>query len=175
MSSAVGREVWGSAGHAFSLDELFRSRYGTLLRIAAAVLRDRAEAEDVVQEVFLTLSRRAAGIRDPEAWLRRAAVNAALNRLRALRRRHVYESRAAGPEGGEPSPEAVVVAAERTREVRQALARLPARQAAVLVLRHSGLSYQEVALAAGVAPDQVGTVLRRAEKRLREAMSHDPS
>jgi RNA polymerase sigma-70 factor (ECF subfamily) len=62
--------------------------------------------------------------------------------------------------------------AERRREVRAALARLNPKQASVLVLRYSGLSYAEVAEALGVRVGQVGTLLRRAEAALKKEMSH---
>jgi DNA-directed RNA polymerase specialized sigma24 family protein len=55
--------------------------------------------------------------------------------------------------------------------VRVALARLPRHAASVLVLRHSGLSYAEVAEAMGVKVGQVGTMLRRAEAALRKELN----
>src|SRR5207249_3848053 len=61
-------------------------------------------------------------------------------------------------------------AGERRRAVRQALRRLPERSASVLVLRYSGLSYAEVAEALGVGVGQIGTLLRRAEERLRKEL-----
>ena len=57
---------------------------------------------------------------------------------------------------------------EDRRRVREALARLPQKPAAVLVLRASGLSYAEVAQALGVGTGQIGTLLRRAEAALRK-------
>ena len=47
--------------------------------------------------------------------------------------------------------------------MRAALARVSRKQAVVLVLRHSGLSYAEVAAALGLSPGSVGTTVRRAE------------
>ena len=67
-----------------------------------------------------------------------------------------------------PNPERVVESKETRREVREALARLPRKPAAVLTLRYSGLSYAEVAEALGVGVGQVGTLLRRAEAALRK-------
>ena len=56
---------------------------------------------------------------------------------------------------------------EERERVRSAMRRLPARAAGVLALRYSGLSYAEVAEAMGIGVGQVGTVLRRAEARLK--------
>ena len=61
--------------------------------------------------------------------------------------------------------------AETLRRVRAALAKLPRRQAVALVLRHSGLSYADVAAALDLSPGSVGTTVRRAESALREELS----
>ena len=57
---------------------------------------------------------------------------------------------------------------------RQALSRLPRRAATVLVLRHNGLSYAEVAEAMNVKVGYVGTMLRRAESALRKELQNAP-
>ena len=61
------------------------------------------------------------------------------------------------------------------RQVRSALARLPRKQAVAVVLRHSGLSYAEVAAALDMSPGSVGTTVRRAESALRKEMSRHAS
>ncbi|HHX45726.1 MAG TPA: hypothetical protein GX714_17355, partial [Chloroflexi bacterium] len=53
---------------------------------------------------------------------------------------------------------------EAQRRVRAVLRRIGKRQAALLVLRHSGLRYREIARVLGVAPGSVGTLLARAER-----------
>jgi RNA polymerase sigma-70 factor (ECF subfamily) len=76
--------------------------------------------------------------------------------------------------GRDPAPdvaEAVVTRDER-RRVRAALARLPRKQAVALVLRHSGLSYADVAAALDLSPGSVGTTVRRAESALRKELSN---
>jgi RNA polymerase sigma-70 factor (ECF subfamily) len=65
--------------------------------------------------------------------------------------------------------ETVVTLEERSR-VRAALARLPHKSAVALVLRHSGLSYAEVAAALDLSPGSVGTTVRRAESTLRKEL-----
>ncbi|MHB0859328.1 MAG: sigma factor-like helix-turn-helix DNA-binding protein [Anaerolineae bacterium] len=62
------------------------------------------------------------------------------------------------------SAEAFTEQREEQEAVRSTLRRLGGRQAALLVLRHTGLSYREVARVLGVAPGSVGTLLARAEK-----------
>jgi RNA polymerase sigma factor (sigma-70 family) len=154
-------------GMAQEFDRLFTDEYARVVAIAYRVLADRAEAEDVAQEVFMDFhSRHSKSVAFAPAWLHRAAGNKALNRIRSRKRREARE--AAHGQGDEPAPETVVEEQEERRLLREALARLPAKSAAVLALRYSGLKYVEIADALSVGVDQVGTMLRRAEKLLRK-------
>jgi RNA polymerase sigma-70 factor (ECF subfamily) len=159
-------------------ERLFLQEYPKVVAIAYRVLANRPAAEDVAQEVFLKFHRslspdseRASG------WLHAAAVHSALNVVRGERRRAQRESIHAreDAEGSIANPERLVEEAERRREVRQALTRLPERTAAVLLLRHSGLSYAEVATALRMKVGNVGTVLRRAEAALRKEVNRAAS
>jgi RNA polymerase sigma-70 factor (ECF subfamily) len=149
------------------------AEYGKVVAVANRVLADRTEAEDVAQEVFLDFHRKHrpdAGY--APAWLHRAAVHTALNRIRSRRRRERRELADAHEQSAAVvDPQQVVEIDEDRRLVRDALARLPAKAASVLALRYSGLSYVEVGSALGVGTGQVGTLLRRAEQALRKEMS----
>ncbi|MFN2451215.1 MAG: RNA polymerase sigma factor [Candidatus Dormibacteria bacterium] len=154
-------------------DRLFRAEYGRCVGIAQRVLGDRARAEDVAQDVFLSFHRRKdAAAPWAAGWLHAAAAHTALNVIRGEQRRTRRETAVAGAAvtGAEfgNDPAAVVEAGERQRMVRAALRRLPQRSSTVLVLRHSGLSYAEVAAAVGCKPGDVGTMLRRGEAALRK-------
>ncbi|MGC9961796.1 MAG: sigma-70 family RNA polymerase sigma factor [Acidimicrobiales bacterium] len=153
-----------------AFESFFRAHYQAVVRIAHGVVGDVHTAQDVAQDVFIAAERR---FRDPGAsshagaWVRVAAVHAALNTVRGQRRRHLRHLRAAAavaPVG----PEELALERASRQEVREALGRLPKRNATVLVLRHSGLSYAEVAEAMSVNVGQVGTMLRRAEAALRK-------
>jgi RNA polymerase sigma factor (sigma-70 family) len=155
-------------------DRLFLEEYPKVVAIAYRVLADRPAAEDVAQEVFLKFHRshspdseRASG------WLYSAAVHSALNVIRGERRRALRETAHAQGQAqdSQTSPEVVLEEAERRREVRRALSRLPRRTAALLMLRHSGLSYAEVAGSLGIKVTNVGTLLRRAEEALRKEVN----
>jgi len=159
-------------------ERLFMQEYPKVVAIAYRVLADRPAAEDVAQEVFLDFHRsHSPHSEHASGWLHAAAVHSALNVIRGERRRAQREI-VHGVQQAQASianPEQVLEEAERRREVRRALSRLPQRSAALLLLRHSGLSYAEVATALGVKVTNVGTLLRRAEEALRKEMKHDAS
>ena len=153
-----------------SFEEFFTSEYPILVRIAYGVVRDSHLAEDVAQDVLIAAQRRFPGqyaSSHAQAWVKIAAAHAGLNAARSRNRRHEREVR--DPRSARSlSPEELAVANEEESQVRAALTRLPRHAAMVLVLRHSGLSYAEIAEAMDVHIGQVGTMLRRAEARFRK-------
>ena len=180
IPATTRHETSADAGHIMgnrlpeAFEQLFIAEYPRVVAIANRVLANRHEAEEVAQEVFLSFHRS----HDPKApyarpWLYRAASHSALNVLRGNQRRVVREVANALPAdpGGE-DPEGIVEQQEQRSLVRQAMRRLPAKSASVLALRYSGLSYAEVAGAMGVSIGQVGTLLRRAEARLRTEVTN---
>ena len=158
------------------LEEVFRRDYQRVVGVAARVLGSRDQAEDVAQEVFLSFGRSSVPKGEATGWLHVAAAHTALNLLRSGRRRATREETAAAANDGVVSDVAdeVVTLEERSR-VRAALAQLPRKQAMALVLRHSGLSYAEVASALGLSPGSVGTSVRRAESALRKELNRHAS
>lgn len=161
-----------------SFDALFLREYARVVAIAQRVLGDGHEAEDVAQDVFCSYF----GTHPPDAsyagpWLYRAAAHSALNVIRGRRRRFrretleaTQQARLATTTEHALDPQYAAERAEDRSEVRAALARLPEKSAAVLVLRYSGLSYAEVAAALDVSSGQIGTLLRRAEAALKKEM-----
>jgi RNA polymerase sigma-70 factor (ECF subfamily) len=158
------------------LAEVFRRDYRRVVAVAGRVLGSRDECEDVAQEVFLSFGRSSVPADEASGWLTVAAVHTALNHLRSGRRRASREESAAVSDAVVRSPvspdvaDVVVTSDERSR-VRAALGTLPQKQAAALVLRHSGLSYAEVAAALSMSPGSVGTTVRRAESALRKELN----
>jgi RNA polymerase sigma-70 factor (ECF subfamily) len=158
----------GSAMVAF--ESFFRDHYRAVVRLAQGVVGDSQRAQDVAQDVFLAAYRRFPGDYERAAgWVRVAAVHTALNLLRGERRRD-NRQRLTQVVSSLPSAEDVVIERETRADVRRVLARLPRRSAAVLVMRHGGMSYVEIADALGVKAGHVGTLLRRAESALRKEM-----
>lgn len=153
-----------------SFETLFRDEWTRVYRVVFKLIGDRDEAEDITVDAFWRLYKqppRAASETETLAWLFRVATNLGYNALRSRRRRLSYE-RSAGHqhlEAGEiPDPESEVERSETRRRVRQVLGGMKPRQAKILVLRHSGLSYAEIAAVLKLSTSSVGTLLARAER-----------
>jgi RNA polymerase sigma-70 factor (sigma-E family) len=143
-------------------DDVYAALWPRLVRTAYAVSGDRGVAEDAVQIAFAKAYRgwrRISRLEAPEAYLRRMVVNEVLNDRRLARRRHEV-TRAEPPDrplAGAPDPLA-------HDEMWDAIATLPPRQRAVLVLRYyEDLSEQQIADALGCRP---GTVKSQASAAL---------
>lgn len=170
--------VSGSAGGAVrtDLEAIFRRHYALVVGVAARVLGSRELAEDVAQEVFLSFGRSSVPAGEAPGWLCVAAAHTSLNLIRSGRRRAAREDAVAVPGDAVAADVAeAVVAMEQHRRLREALGRLPRKQAVALILRHTGLSYAGVAEALGISPNSVGTTIRRAEAALRKELSRDAS
>lgn len=158
-----------------AFERFFRSQYPAVVRIAFSVMGDAHMAQDVAQDVFIAAQAR---FPEPEgsdhaaAWVRTAAAHLALNAVRGRRRRDDRQRRSTTDMSSPAEPEQLVIDRESESEVRNALARLPRHAATILLLRHSGLSYAEVADAMDIKVNQVGTMLRRAEAALRKEVEN---
>jgi RNA polymerase sigma-70 factor (ECF subfamily) len=157
-----------------AFERFFREQYPAVVRIAFGVVGDDQTAQDVAQDVFISAFKR---FPDPDesdhasAWVRVAAAHTALNAIRGERRRDRRQQLSA-VEVPPIGPEETVLDRESRAEVRRALSRLPRRAATVLLLRHNGLTYAEVAEAMNVKVGHVGTMLRRAESALRKELQN---
>ncbi|MBV9662031.1 MAG: sigma-70 family RNA polymerase sigma factor [Acidimicrobiales bacterium] len=157
-------------GSSSSFEVFYRKNYAPVVRLAASVLGDQHVAHDVAQEVFIAAHERFRGDVDrAPGWVKVAAVHTALNLLRGDRRR-VRRHWLTASELSVPGPEDAVLHKEAVQELRAALSRLSTRASTVLVLRHGGMSYVEIADALDVKVGQVGTLLRRAESALGKEM-----
>jgi RNA polymerase sigma-70 factor (ECF subfamily) len=157
------------------LEQVFRADYAKVVGIAARVLGSHNQAEDVAQEVFLAFGRTSVPAAQAGGWLAVAAAHTALNLLRAGRRRTAREEQTRSAPTTAPDIADAVITRDENRQVRSALSRLPRKQAVAVVLRHSGLSYAEVAAALDMSPGSVGTTVRRAESALRKELTRHAS
>ncbi|HEY0737544.1 MAG TPA: sigma-70 family RNA polymerase sigma factor [Herpetosiphonaceae bacterium] len=149
-----------------AFETLFMRYYTQVYRVLYRLTGTREAAEDLAQETFLTLydnPPRLAWGTTLAAWLCRVALNRGYNALRGERRAALrIEQATEAPRESDPQAEAL--RAEERSRVRAILERLPERQSKLLLLRHAGLSYAEIAAVLDVAPGSIGTLLARAER-----------
>jgi RNA polymerase sigma-70 factor (ECF subfamily) len=162
-----------SRGDSDSFAMLFHRHYDRVYGILFRLVGERAEAEDLAQEVFLRLDAHARRKRRDDdnvrAWLYRVAVNHGYNALRDSRRRRQRDAFLVPETTGAGDAEAAFMRRQERAAVRAALARIDERQARLLVLRQMGLSYAECAAVCDVAPGSVGTLLSRAARAFKAA------
>ena len=148
--------------------ELYERHYEAVFRAAMRVTGNSADAEDVLQTVFLRVLARGADVGEfelPGAYFRRAAVNAAVD---VLRRREMH-----GETGyDEWAPHAAVHSPFLLKErLRRAIATLDREDASLFLLRHvEGLSIEELAGMFQLEKNNVAVRLHRIRHRLQEEM-----
>ena len=144
--------------------------------LAFRVLGNRADAEEVAQEVFLRVWRNAADWRPGPAlfstWLHRVAVNLCHDRLR--RRRETALEDAGDPASDEPGPGAALQQKAVSARVATALATLPERQRVAIVLcYYEERSNIEAAAIMTLSVDALESLLARGRRRLKEILAAD--
>lgn len=144
------------------------------LRVAARMLGDGAEAEDVAQEAMLRLWRIAPQWRQGEArvstWLYRVVANLCTDRLR--RRRGVGLDEIAEPEDGVPGVVERMIETDRAVALQTALSALPERQRQAVVLRHlEGLTNPEIAAVMEIGVEAVESLTARGKRALAELLA----
>lgn len=152
-----------------SFESFYRDEYQAMLSIALALAKDTTEAEDLVQEAFISAHRRwdrVSQYDSPRAWVRRVLIN----RSTSLRRRLSTELRAIA-RVGPPEPASPDLSAE-TADVWEAVHRLPRRQQQAIAFHYVGqLSMVEIADAMGVSEGAVKSHLHRAREALRDSLA----
>lgn len=161
-------------------DRHSRLLFGFILRI----VRDRGEAEEILQEVFLRMWKRAetydALVGGPLPWIVRVARNCAIDRLRARRLRAAVETPAiagaateAVPAKDIQTPEAAVLGAERRRTLTGALAGLPAEQRRLIEAAFfEGYTHSELAQRFALPLGTVKTRIRAGMIAMRQRLEH---
>ena len=170
-----------AAGEREALAPLMERHYRRVYRIALSYLRQPDDALDVVQECFVKAYQNAArwdGSAEAGPWLARIAVNLSIDRWRRNKRRQ--QTFAPLPEGdhdrslggSDDGPDRSVAGREARERLQAALATLPDRQRAVVVLRHyQDLSLDEIARTLGMSLGTVKSSLHRALQRLRDGFA----
>ena len=149
-------------GSSTSFDDFYAARWPHAFRLAALMTHDAEAGADIAQEVFANMSRRWATIERPDAYLQRALTNASSNWRRnertAARKLHLLVSDGVDEVG--------------TEGLADAVARLPFRQRAVIVLRYYGdVSEADIARALDCRPGTVKSLTSRALAALSKEVS----
>ena len=147
------------------LELAFREHSGLVFRTAYRITGNAADAEDALQMVFLRLLRRppeTIAVENPQSYLRRAAINAALDIIRSRQADCSIEL-------------ATEVARDETQELRQALGRalsqLDSRSAEIFALRFlEGFTNAEIARMQGISQVLVAVIVHRTRKQLRKQL-----
>lgn len=181
-----GREV-GGGRHGDAFERIVHEHGGAVWRLALAQTRNRTDAEDVFQEVFVALVRRMARKGDAfasgehlRAWLLRATIDRSRDVARAARRR--------GTQSLDELPAEVADALlpcsddqfhlieqrEEARDLWRAVGALPAKQRAVIHLFYvEEMSCEQIAAALSISTSAVTSRLTRARKQLGRALKGD--
>jgi len=158
-------------GDTSAFDVIFRTWYGPLVGTAERMLRDRAVAEELVQDVMLELWRRRETLSSDgsaQAYLFQATRNRVLNHLRHLKIEQRSEPEVRGESSSTPPADAALVQQELSTAVQRAVQALPDRCREVFELsRVHGLKYAEIAHALGISERTVKAHL----KAIYEALS----
>ena len=166
-----------------ALSSLFDRFRGVVFSLALRIVRDRAEAEEILTDVFLQAWRQAGGFDRSRgsvgAWLITLSRSRAIDRLRARGRRDTALDvlTRAGREGGEAphaggGPEGAADLVLKRRRIGAALEALsPEQRRAVELAYYEGLSHSEIAAALGEPLGTVKTRIRQGLLRLREKLA----
>jgi RNA polymerase sigma-70 factor (ECF subfamily) len=155
-------------------DRLVRTHGPAVFGLAWRILGQAADAEDVVQDVFLQvhLLQRTLKVRCWPAFLRRLTTCRALDRLR--QRRSAVPLDGLALYSNEDEPDAALLEKELAQRLRDSLSQLPPREASVFCLRYfEDLSYQQIADALQIQVGAVSAALHKARGRL-EALLLEP-
>ena len=156
------------------LADLVATYSALLFRVAHSVLRSRAEAEDVVQDVFVRVLEHRHSlltVRDMKVWLIRIAWNLAIDRRRRIRPEQMDESFAQGLAATNVAADRALDEAQRMRAVLREMERLPKAERNVLLLSAiEELGTAEMAQVLGKSASAIRALLFRARTRLRERL-----
>ena len=163
------------AGDESAFDSVFRTHYAHLVRMAQSILRDRAVAEEIAQEVMLELWRRRESLEMEQtfaAYLIRSTRNRALNHIRHQRIAAREAAVASTESHSFPSADEEVLGIELQQAVRKAIEALPDKTREVFQLsREQGLRYAEIASVLEISVKTVEKRMGQALAELRERLA----
>ena len=174
------------AGEEEAFEQLVRRNIRKVHALAYRFLGDSSQVEDVAQEVFLRVYRGAARYQPAakfSTWLYRIVANLSFNAMRSRRKGYLRQIAAMPGEDGETffrevpddrdhSPDRRLHAGELREKIAAAIDRLPGNQKVAMILnKYEGKSYEEISVILACSPMAVKSLLSRARRSLREALS----
>lgn len=165
-----------AAGDTRAYEEIYRANLGRVYALCLRMSRNKPQAEELTQDVFVRIWERLSLFRGDSAfstWLHRVAVNVVIESLRAQgrwRERFVSERDHEPDAFSKPQPEAGT-----NVDLERAIAALPSRARLVFVLHDiEGYKHQEIADIAGIAVGTCKAHLHRARQQLKEQLKDEP-
>lgn len=169
-------------GERSALRKIFDCTSAKLMGICLRILKDREEAEDALQDTYVSVWQRAASFdpakASPITWLATIARNRAIDRLRTRRRRQdpAYDVEAlnAADDAADdaPDPFAEAAAAQESVQLQGCLAELESRtQRVIRAAFFDGLAYSQLAERAGVSLGTMKSWIRRGLQQLRKCLA----
>lgn len=171
-----------------AFNELVRLYQGRIFRLVFRMLNDRGEAEELAQEVFITVFKSIDGFRGDSklsTWLYRVATNHCKNRIKYLGRRargqkkefdevgdrDAIESASMSTSAQVPRPDDMASARQAEAFIKLALSELPEDQRELVILRDiENLTYEEIQRVTGLPEGTVKSRLHRARLALRKRL-----
>ncbi len=163
-------ESISSESDSASFETLFAEHWARIYRLLCRLVGDPAEAEDLALETFFRLHQQrpqSGSSFNVGGWLHRVATNLGLHSIRSFKRREHYELTAgkyALEETAPDHPSEIMAQEEERRLARSVLARMDERQSRLLIMRHSGIAYKDIAKELRLSPTSIGPLLLRAER-----------
>lgn len=174
LAAAIARVATGDRA---ALQLVYRDTCAKLLGVCLRILNDRGEAEDVLQEVYITVWRKAGAFdparASPITWLVAIARNRAIDRLRAGAASRRMEPIEAADDVGDPAPAALerVELTQQHQRLGQCLDALEAKQAgAIRAAFLDGATYEELSVRMSVPLGTMKSWIRRGLLKLRACL-----
>ncbi|MFW6159537.1 MAG: RNA polymerase sigma factor [Acidobacteriota bacterium] len=161
-----------------AFESLVKKYFGKVFQLSFSMTRNRAETEDLTQDIFIKVYTGLAGFRFNSqfgTWLYRIASNHLKDHFRSRSRtKHVSldEEINLFPTETKEAPNEELLKEEKSNLVTKALHQLPRKQQIILTLRDiQGFSYEEIGKILKISPGTVDSRIHRARKMLREKLS----
>ena len=160
-----------------TFEELYHTYHEQIYKFCYRYVGDDQLAGDLCQDTFLKLFQRMRTseqqIENPKSWLYKVAANLSLNCKNVNQRRNEIEKEIQFPVSEHANPESILVASEKSIQIRAALAGLKPEKRLLLLMYQDGLSYNEMSEATGIALNSIGKTLWRTIEKVSEMIKDE--